>query len=102
MTMMFWYGSGMGGWGYAVVTIGMVVFWAAVIYGVVALIRHAGRSGTPSGESVLPPAPERLLAGRFARGEIDEEEYRQRLAGLRAAGQAEGGQSGRSAGSAAR
>jgi putative membrane protein len=102
MTMMFWYGSGMGGWGYAVTTIAMVVFWAAVIYGIVALIRHAGRSGPPSGEPALLPAPERLLAERFARGEIDEEEYQQRLAGLRAAGQAAGRQSGRSAEPAAR
>lgn len=99
---MLWYGSSMGGWGYAVVTIGMVVFWAAVIYGIVALIRHAGRSGAQSGEPALPPAPERLLAERFARGEIEQEEYQRRLAGLRAAGQAAGGQSGRSAESAAR
>ena len=100
--MMFWYGSGMGGWGYAAVTVGMVVFWAAVIYAAVALTRHAGRSGPPSGEPAPPPAPERLLAERFARGEIEQEEYQRRLAGLRAAGQAAGGQSGRSAESAAR
>jgi putative membrane protein len=98
MTTMFWYGSGMGGWGYAAATIGMVVFWAvviaAVIYAAAALIRHAGRSGTQSGELALPPAPERLLAERYARGEIDEEEYQRRLASLRAAGQAAGRQSG--------
>jgi putative membrane protein len=102
MTMMFWYGSAMGGWGYAVVMIGMVVFWAAVIYGIAALIRQAGRSGPPSGEPALPPAPERLLAERFARGEIDEEEYQRRLAGLRAARGAAGGQSRTSAETMAR
>jgi putative membrane protein len=31
--MMWWYGSGMSGWGYAVMTLGMVVFWALVIVG---------------------------------------------------------------------
>ena len=91
--MMFWYGSGMGGWRYAVVTIGIVLFWGAVIYGVVALIRHAGRGDSQPGEPALPAAPERLLAERFARGEIDEDEYQRRLAGLRAAGQAAGAQS---------
>ena len=25
--MMWWYGSGMSGWGYALMTLGMVVFW---------------------------------------------------------------------------
>ena len=99
--MMFWYGSGMGGWGYAVVTIGMVVFSGAVIYGVVALIRHAGQSDTHTDEPALAPAPERLLAERFARGEIDDEEYQRRLAGLRAAGQATDPQTRRSAGTAA-
>ena len=39
-----------------------------------------------------PPAPERLLAERFARGEIDEEEYRRRLAVLRGASEAANGQ----------
>jgi putative membrane protein len=102
MTMMFWYGSGMGGWGYAVVTIGMAVFWGAVIYGIVALIRHANRDIAPSGEPALPPAPERLLAERFARGEIDGEEYERRLAGLRAAGRAGSGQARTSAETVAR
>jgi putative membrane protein len=99
--MMFWYGSGMGGWGYAALTIGMVAFWAAVIYAAVALIRHAGPSGAQTGEPAPPPAPERLLAERFARGEIDDEEYQRRLASLRAAGHAAGRQS-RSAEPAAR
>ncbi|WP_369801789.1 SHOCT domain-containing protein [Nocardia sp. BMG51109] len=33
-----------------------------------------------------PPCVERLLAERFARGEIDEEEYTSRLAALRGSG----------------
>ena len=36
-------------------------------------------SGAPAGPR---PSPEHLLAERFARGEIDEEEYRRRLATL--------------------
>ena len=90
---MNWYGSGMSGWGYALMTISMVLFWGAVIAGIVLLVRHFGRSGqqTPAPPS-QPPAPEQLLAERFARGEIDEQEYRQRLAVLQGAGQAADGQ----------
>jgi putative membrane protein len=43
-------------------------------------------SGAPAGPA--RPAPEQLLAERFARGEIDEEEYRRRLARLTGTGQA--------------
>jgi putative membrane protein len=77
---MMWFGGGM-----------MVLFWAAVIFGIVALIRYAGRGGQRwdgqhGGESPQPAAPETLLAERFARGEIDDQEYRQRLAALQATG----------------
>jgi putative membrane protein len=61
-----------------------------VIFGIVALVRYVGRGGPQSGGPVQPPAPERLLAERFARGEIDEEEYQRRLAVLRTAGDAGG------------
>ena len=90
---MNWYGSGMSGWGYALMTISMVLFWGAVIAGIVLLVRHFGRGGqqTPAAPS-QPASPEQLLAERFARGEIDEEEYHQRLAVLQGGGQAADGQ----------
>lgn len=87
--MMFWYGSGMSGWGYALMTIGMVLFWGGVIFGIVMLVRHLGRSGEHTAASAQRPAPEQLLAERFARGEISEQEFQQRMAALRAAGQAQ-------------
>jgi putative membrane protein len=37
MKMMWWYGPGMNGWGYGLMTLSMVLFWALVIFGVVAL-----------------------------------------------------------------
>jgi putative membrane protein len=83
---MYWYGHGIGGWGYGLTAIITVLFWGAVIYGIVALIRYTRRDGTPGREPLQPPTPERLLAERFARGEIDEHEYHQRLTSLRAAG----------------
>jgi putative membrane protein len=90
--MMYWYGSGMSGWGYALMTVSMVLFWGAVIFGIVALVRYFGRGDQQRPASPSPPSahtPERLLAERFARGEIDEDEYQRRLAALRNAGYAD-------------
>jgi putative membrane protein len=108
ITMMYWYGSGMSGWGYALMTVSMVLFWGAVIFGLVMLVRYIGRSGQPpavprSPQSAgSPQSPERLLAERFARGEIGEEEYRQRLAVLRGEDRVANGQARPPAGTSAR
>jgi putative membrane protein len=82
--MMLWYDHDMSGWGYAGMAIGMVLFWVLVIGGIVALIRYA--SGDRAGRYAMPPEQpdaQQLLAIRFARGEIDEAEYREKLAVLR-------------------
>lgn len=82
--MMFWYGPHMGSWGYAGMGIGMVLFWALIIAGIVVLIRFG--TGDQQNPRIPPPAalsPEQILAARFARGEITETEYRDRLAVLR-------------------
>jgi putative membrane protein len=83
IAMMYWYGGGMSGWGYALMAVSMVLFWGAVIFAIVALVRSFGRGGQ---SSAVSPPPEHLLAERFARGEIGEEEYRQRLSVLHDAG----------------
>jgi putative membrane protein len=59
----------------------MVVFWVAVIWLAVSFIR--GLAGRPSGGRDRPERPEEILAQRYARGEIDEDEYRRRLEVLR-------------------
>jgi putative membrane protein len=83
-----WYDHGMTGYGWVLMTFGMLVFWALLIGAVVLLVRALGRRGEP-GDARRPPgeasAAESVLAERFARGEIDEAEYRQRLAVLRGA-----------------
>jgi putative membrane protein len=63
-------------------TLGMVAFWALLIAVVVWLVRGLDRrqAGTPSAQR---PGPEQVLAERFARGEIDEQEFNDRLAALR-------------------
>jgi putative membrane protein len=82
--MMFWYDHDMGWWGYAGMGIGMVLFWALLIAGIIALVVFV--TGDRSTRQALPPeAPsaEQILAARFARGEISETEYRDRIAVLR-------------------
>ncbi|MEU1430148.1 SHOCT domain-containing protein [Nocardia sp. NPDC005746] len=83
--MMYWNDHDLSGWGYAGMGVGMLIFWALVIGGIVLAIRFAvpDRGGAPRYES---PSPQELLAQRFARGEIDEAEYTSRLTALRASG----------------
>lgn len=97
--MMYWYDNGhMSGWGWGLMTIGMIVFWGVLIAVGVALFRYLSRGSqersgqqpsnpNPSGQQQPPtsPSPEAILAERFARGEIDEDEYHTRLAALRGA-----------------
>lgn len=79
--MMVWYGGHMGWWGYAAMGIGMVLFWALVIGGIVVMVRLAVSSPTAPAPPQL--TAEQILAARFASGELTETEYRDRLAILR-------------------
>ena len=73
--MMWYWGGGMHWWGWLSGALGMVVFWALIIWGAMALARWARDTRqTPHEED-----PERILARRFAAGEIDAEEYRRDL-----------------------
>lgn len=81
---MWWYGDGnVGAWGYVLMTLSMIAFWGLIIYGVVLLARSAGR---PDQRADRRLTADDVLADRFARGEIDEQEYRQRLDTLRSHG----------------
>ena len=83
------------GWGAWVLGILLTIaFWGLLITALIWLIRSLRRPGprayqTPPAEAGWrtsgPAAPqaEQILAERFARGEIDETEYRTRLATLR-------------------
>jgi putative membrane protein len=74
------YGEGAGWWGYLLTTVSMVLFWALIIIAILALVRYLrhGERRTPA-ERPQQSNAEQLLAERFARGEIDEAEYRHRL-----------------------
>lgn len=79
------WGNGWGWGGWVLMGVVMVLFWAGVITAIVLAVRYLVRSGGASGGSSRyePPHPEDVLAGRFARGEIDEDEYRRRITLLR-------------------
>lgn len=82
MTVMFWYDHDPSGWGWFTMSVGMILFWAVIITFGVLLFRALSRpGGMKTALGPVPPRPtaEQLLAERFARGEIDEDEYHRRL-----------------------
>ncbi len=62
-------------WGWLLMSVGMLAVWWLVIWGVVALVRGDFRGSVRQG-------PEDILRTRFAAGEIDEPEFRERLSAL--------------------
>lgn len=85
-------GSGPGPW-----ILFFPLIWAAVIAGVIVLLRRTvwrgrapwhgpGRSAEPAGGRRQENAPVDLLGRRFAAGEIDEDEYWRRLSVLQEGG----------------
>jgi len=73
-------GHRMMGWGYGWGWFGgvlMVIFWAAVIVAIVALIRWLWGAGS-RGKIGKEDAPFEILKKRYARGEINKEEFEQK------------------------
>ena len=64
---------GIGWW--LVMTLGMVLFWGAVIAIVVWAVRGGSSSGRPSSASPGEPSAREILDRRLADGSIDVEEY---------------------------
>ena len=79
--MMGWYHDGLGWGNWLVMLLSMVAFWGLVMWAVVVLFRDT----QPRDAAQAHPEPQDILAQRFARGEIDETEYRARTDALRAA-----------------
>lgn len=77
--MMHWDGNGTGPAGWVVMLVMMVAFWSLVILAGVMIFRNGrGRVGGTPGRGAVE-----ILEERFARGEIDREEYETRRAVLR-------------------
>ena len=80
---MYWFDHGMGGWGYAGMGIGMLLLFVVLLLAVALVVKSfAGdqrSSPMPRSERL---SAEEILANRFATGEINETDYRERLAVL--------------------
>jgi putative membrane protein len=79
--MMGWYGGGMGlgAWLF------MGTFWVLLLVLIVWLVVRLLPSGDRSGSGPVRQSPEEILAARFARGELDDNEYEAARAALSAA-----------------
>ncbi len=80
---MMWSDGGWSWWGWLVMSLVMVGFWAAVAWLIVTVIRGGNRHGSSAAGASPTDSAERILAERFARGEIDAAEYHQRLDDIR-------------------
>ena len=73
-----WMHGGLG-WGWmALMMVVMLLFWGAIIVGIVWLIRGAAGGSRARDRSVGKETPVESLDRRFAEGEISEEDYRGR------------------------
>ncbi|MFB7169950.1 SHOCT domain-containing protein [Streptomyces sp. NPDC056254] len=85
---MYWYGHGMDGWGWFAMSLTALIVWALIVAAALLVARAYRREnidGHPVSVSDTGPdkGVEALLAERYARGEIDDEEYKRRLEVLR-------------------
>lgn len=88
--MMHWdngWHDGPGGWGWVAMAMMMIVFWGGIAWIIASYLRGGPTRTRPvaSPGSVSAVGPEDILHERLARGEIEVDEYRQRLDAIRAA-----------------
>lgn len=80
---MMWWNDNMGWNGWIVMMLTMGLFWSLVVFAVIAIFRRDGDAQT-STQQPGEPSPLQMLDERFARGEIDVDEYHARQDVLRA------------------
>lgn len=79
--------DGMGGFGWLLMAFLLLLLIALIVGVVLLLVRSSGKGAALGGRAGARPSPaEHVLDERFARGEIDEEEYLRRRAVLRGGG----------------
>ncbi|KZM75138.1 SHOCT domain-containing protein [Nocardia terpenica] len=85
--MMMWYAHDLSGWGYGLMAVGMMLFWAMLFLGLITAIRYTDSTRRAESSDDAPqhnPTPQQILALRYARGEIDDNEYARRSRTLEA------------------
>ncbi|MFM6851646.1 MAG: SHOCT domain-containing protein [Terrabacter sp.] len=81
---MWWYDSGPGWFGWLMMALAMLVFWGAIVLGAVAAYRALRRDHERT--TTDRDDPVKILEQRFARGEIDSDEFSRRREMLRPTG----------------
>lgn len=74
---MMWWPNGWGWGNWLIMTLATLAFWGLVAWVIVTLVRQ------PESRHEHQRNPDEILAERFARGEIDADEFTQRKAVLR-------------------
>ena len=77
--MMFWGGGGWAWWQAGLMWVGMIAFWALLVWAVYAVVKNITTrdAGQPEpGGRRQGADPRRILDERLARGEINEADYR--------------------------
>jgi putative membrane protein len=77
--MRYGYGDGGGHWGmWILMIVAMIVFWGALAWIIVTLVRQRGSPATPHAPPTAGHTSDglRILNERLARGEIDGDEYK--------------------------
>ena len=76
-----WHQQSWGPGAWILMAVGMIIFWSLIVMAIVLVVRHFG---SPSSAAVpTADAAEELLRARFAGGEIDEDDFSNRLSHLR-------------------
>jgi len=71
---MMWNGYAMGAWGFGMMFVSSLLL-LALLWGGIYLVYRAAQGV----RSVSDPTADQMLAQRYARGEIDDQEYQHRL-----------------------
>lgn len=71
-------GTGMFGGGAGFGIVFMILFWALVIFGIIAIVRWLAGSSPTTGASSPQKSARQILDERYAHGEINREEYEQK------------------------
>lgn len=76
--MMWWNEGGWGPEAWILMTLTMIAVWGGFIALLVWLFRDGPHRASAAATKSLTPKADQLLAERFARGEIDEDEFTRR------------------------
>jgi putative membrane protein len=81
--MMYGYGSGMSGWDHVLMIAVALLVAGLVATGTLVLIRRGAAARRPATDATRQGEAQRILEQRFARGEVDPDEFRTRMDVLR-------------------